>query len=70
MNKTVVMFPGQGSQCIGMGKESYERCAASAECFKKASEITGINMEQLIFEENELLNKTEYTPYKYTKLYI
>lgn len=61
MSKTVVMFPGQGSQFTGMGKESYESCQASRDCFKTASKLTGIDMKQLIFEENELLNKTEYT---------
>ena len=61
MGKTVVMFPGQGSQCTGMGRESYNSCTSSVKCFKKAGELTGINMEHLIFEENDLLDKTEYT---------
>ena len=55
MGKTVVMFPGQGSQCTGMGRESYNSCTSSVKCFKKAGELTGINMEHLIFEENDLL---------------
>ena len=57
MGKTVVMFPGQGSQCTGMGRESYNSCTSSVKCFKKAGELTGINMEHLIFEENDLLDK-------------
>jgi [acyl-carrier-protein] S-malonyltransferase len=44
MGKTVVMFPGQGSQCTGMGRESYNSCTSSAKCFKKAGELTGINI--------------------------
>ncbi len=59
--KTVVMFPGQGSQYTGMGKESYDNCQTSRDCFRIASELTGIDIKQLVFEENELLNKTEYT---------
>lgn len=61
MGKKVVMFPGQGSQYISMGKESFDRCLNSVKCFDKASEITGIDIKKLVFEENMLLDKTEYT---------
>ena len=61
MGKTVVMFPGQGAQVRGMGEDFYNASAKSRQCFEKAQEITGINLKHLIFDENEELNKTEYT---------
>ena len=61
MAKTVIMFPGQGAQYTGMGKTFYESYGCSKECFDIATDVTGIDMTKLIFEENDLLNKTEYT---------
>ncbi len=61
MAKTVIMFPGQGAQYTGMGKTFYDSYACSKECFDIATDVTGIDMTKLIFEENDLLNKTEYT---------
>lgn len=55
------MFPGQGSQYIGMTKDFYERFDCSRECFKIAAAVTGLDMESLIFEENDRINITEYT---------
>lgn len=61
MSKIAFMFPGQGAQYIGMGKEFYEKEALSKEIFDKASQITGINLPTLCFEEKEKLDVTEYT---------
>lgn len=61
MGKTVVMFPGQGAQVKDMGKDFYENSKEAQMLFKKAEEITGIKLCNLIFEENEDLNKTEFT---------
>lgn len=61
MAKTVLMFPGQGAQYTGMGKTFYDKYSSSRECYDIASRVTGIDMTRLIFEENDLLNKTEYT---------
>lgn len=61
MGKTVFMFPGQGSQYIGMGKEFYEQIPICKEVYDLASEVTGLDIPALCFEENEKLNITEYT---------
>ena len=61
MGKKVFMFPGQGSQYIGMGKEFYDNFPVAKEVFDKASEITGLDVAALCFEENDKINITEYT---------
>ena len=61
MSKRVFMFPGQGSQYIGMGKEIYETFPKAKEVFDKASAITGLDVAAMCFEENEKINITEYT---------
>ena len=55
------MFPGQGSEYIGMGKEFYEQIPICKEVYDLASEVTGLDIPALCFEENEKLNITEYT---------
>lgn len=59
--KRVFMFPGQGSQYIGMGKEFYDNRPESKAVFELASEATGLDVAALCFEENDKLNITEYT---------
>ena len=61
MGKKVFMFPGQGSQYIGMGKEFYDNFPVAKEVFDKASEITGLDVAALCFEENDKININEYT---------
>jgi [acyl-carrier-protein] S-malonyltransferase len=61
MAKRVLMFPGQGSQYIGMGKAFYDNFPEAKEVFDKASEVTGLDIAKLCFEENEQINITEYT---------
>lgn len=61
MGKLVFMFPGQGSQYVGMGKEFYDRIPACREAFELAGEASGLDVAKLCFEENEKIHITEYT---------
>ncbi len=62
MSKKIAMiFPGQGSQKIGMGQSFYENSELAREMFDKAGERIGVNFKELLFEENETINQTEYT---------
>lgn len=62
MSKKIAMiFPGQGSQTIGMGKSFYENSALAREMFEKAGERIGVDFGKLMFEPNEQLDQTAYT---------
>lgn len=61
MGKTVYMFPGQGAQYVGMGKEFYEAYDVCRTVFDMASNVTGLDIPALCFEENDRINITEYT---------
>ena len=61
MSKIAFMFPGQGAQYIGMGKDFYDAVPESRRMFELASEVSGLDVAALCFEENENINITEYT---------
>lgn len=61
MKKVAFIFPGQGSQTVGMGKDFFENSDIAKDMVKKASERLGIDFENLLFEENDKLGQTQYT---------
>lgn len=61
MSKIAFIYPGQGAQKAGMGKDFYEQFDEVKEIYKKASEDLGFSMEELCFEKNDRLDLTEYT---------
>ena len=60
--KRAFLFPGQGAQIVGMGKDIYDEYEEAREIYDRASKISGIDVSKLCFEgpEDEL-NKTENT---------
>lgn len=61
MSKIAFVFPGQGAQRPGMGRDFYEACQISRQVYDLASDWLGIDMRELCFEKNDRLDLTEYT---------
>ena len=61
MGKTAFIFPGQGAQKVGMGKDFYEKYDTAKDVFDSAGEWLDLDMKALCFEENDRLDLTEYT---------
>ena len=60
--KKAFVFPGQGAQFVGMGKNLYENSPAAKELFEKANEILGFRITDLMFEgTDEDLKQTKVT---------
>lgn len=61
MSRIAFIFPGQGAQYCGMGRDFYEQTKTGKEIFDRASDLMGFSMPELCFEENDRLNITEFT---------
>jgi len=57
--KTAFLFPGQGAQFVGMGKDIAEQSAVGADVFKRADDVAGFELSRICFEgTEEKLNTT------------
>ena len=60
--KVGFLFPGQGSQSVGMGHDLYEKYEVVKEIYKKVEALTGVDIAKITFEESEeILNETKNT---------
>jgi len=61
-NSTAIVFPGQGSQIVGMGKDLYDNFSSAKAVFDKVDEVLGYKLSQIIFTGPiEELTKTQNT---------
>lgn len=61
MSKIAFIYPGQGAQICGMGKDFYEQTDMGKQVFDLASSLLGFSVPELCFTENDRLDITEYT---------
>lgn len=61
MSRIAFLYPGQGAQEVGMAEDFYEKSMEAKAVFDSASDVLDFDVREICFQENELLDKTEYT---------
>ena len=61
MKKIAFLYPGQGAQEAGMGKDFYENSALARGIYDEADELLDFDVKAMCFEQDERLHQTEYT---------
>src|SRR5437667_12110724 len=62
MPRLACVFPGQGSQYVGMGKDLFDRSPVARELFRRADEVLGVHLSKLCFDgPEEELRQTKNT---------
>lgn len=59
--KTAFLFPGQGAQYVGMAKDFYDNVMESRDIVDRAADCLDFDIKKTLFEDNDIINKTEYT---------
>ncbi|GAB4313949.1 MAG: ACP S-malonyltransferase [Candidatus Sumerlaeia bacterium] len=67
-DRVALVFPGQGSQAVGMGREFFDRCGAARALFEQADEILGYKLSELCFNGPE--DRLKQTIHTQPALYV
>ena len=63
MGKTAFLFPGQGAQYVGMGRDFYENMAVCRQVMDLAGQMAGLDVKKICFEEKEKIHRTLFSLY-------